>query len=101
MTLTEALQALSGALPANPDDHGPIAVPSDAIRPVIAMGIGAKAAAIVRPGDTLILITNVRDGQSDAVLQTISDRLPGVKVLAIEGFDQALVYKPEDVVVAP
>lgn len=29
-TLAEALTQLAGAVPANPDDHGPIAVPSDA-----------------------------------------------------------------------
>lgn len=29
-TLAEALDALRGALYPNPDDHGPIAVPSDA-----------------------------------------------------------------------
>lgn len=36
MTPTEALQTLHNALPANPDDHGPIAVPSDAVRALFA-----------------------------------------------------------------
>lgn len=51
MTPTEALDALHGALPADPDDHGPVAVPSDALRTVIARPVfhcrcGARIAAI-------------------------------------------------------
>lgn len=36
MTPTEALDTLRDALPADPDDHGPIGVPSDAVRAVLA-----------------------------------------------------------------
>jgi len=56
-------------------------------------------AATVRPGDTLVLVTDARltDADAAAVSREIADRLPGVSVVFVDGVSQALVYRPEEV----
>ncbi len=54
---------------------------------------------IVRPGDTLILIGSSARSLSDAELDKMSamfaERMPGMKVAVVDGFEQALAYRPD------
>lgn len=51
---------------------------------------------IVRPGDTLILITESRITVEDLdrMMAQLAESLPGVKIAIVEGFSQALAYRP-------
>lgn len=60
----------------------------------------ASEAAVVRPGDTLILRlgTDVSAEQfarfRDGALPPLKERLPGVEVLIVGGVEQMVVYRP-------
>jgi hypothetical protein len=55
---------------------------------------------VVRPGDTLVLFvrppTHLTDKQARTLKDAIAEELPGVKAVIVEGFEQALVYRPDD-----
>jgi hypothetical protein len=52
--MTNPATTLADCLPKNPDDHGPIAVPSDAVRGVLAAAnVGLKAVARATPFERL------------------------------------------------
>lgn len=62
-----------------------------------SVDVDVTVGAVVRPGDTLILLGKHRYSAADlaAVRQQIETRLPGVKVAVLEGFEQAAIYRPE------
>lgn len=64
-------------------------------RGTVDLEIAVKA-AVVNPGDTLILVTAARTMQElDDIEKQVKGRLPGVQVACLGGIDQALVYKPD------
>ena len=58
----------------------------------------AVKAAVVNPGDTLILIArdDMTDAAKAALERSVEQELPGIRCGVIRGIDQALVYKPSD-----
>lgn len=55
---------------------------------------------VVRPGDTLILITTARtheqlSAMEQTVRQALRERLPGIGIAVVGGIEQALVYRPD------
>lgn len=55
-----------------------------------------ETAVVVSEGDTLVLVTD-RRMSTDAVARgtaALQESIPGVKVVVVQGFQQALVYKP-------
>lgn len=48
--MTDPAAVLAGALPADPDDHGPVAVPSDALRSVLAELVDRRKVVVTTEG---------------------------------------------------
>lgn len=55
--------------------------------------------SIVKPGDTLVLVTSrsLNEAEMAAMREDVAKRMPGVALAIVEGFDQALVYRPGEV----
>jgi hypothetical protein len=56
----------------------------------------AEEAAILRPGDTLVIRASAANPQQlEELCDTLRERLPeSIKLAVIAGIDQLLVYKP-------
>lgn len=54
--------------------------------------------AVIRPGDTVLISTQRRLSQAEAdrLATQLGDRMPGVKVLVLEGVTTISTYRPED-----
>lgn len=59
-------------------------------------GVKLAAGLVVRPGDTLILLAQMRHSMAEVeeLRARLAERLPGVPVVVLEGFEQAAVYRP-------
>ncbi|MEU8278231.1 hypothetical protein ACFYOK_37310 [Microbispora bryophytorum] len=61
---------------------------------------GVEEAAVVRPGDTLVLRLGAKTSPAEFErfrelgLPKLKERLPGVEVLLVGGVEQMLVYRP-------
>jgi len=61
---------------------------------------GVEAAAVVRPGDTLVLrvspdvSADLLHRMSEEALPALKERLPGVEVLIVGGVEQMVVHRP-------
>ncbi|MGW1039340.1 hypothetical protein [Streptomyces sp. NPDC002547] len=55
-------------------------------------------ATVIRPGDTVLIGTARRLSQAEAnrLATQLGDRMPGVKVLVLEGVTAISAYRPED-----
>ncbi|MEV7805000.1 hypothetical protein AB0O28_18825 [Microbispora sp. NPDC088329] len=63
---------------------------------------GVEEAAVVRPGDTLVLRLGERVSPEqfarfrDGALPALKERLPDVELLIVGGVEQMLVYRPSE-----
>lgn len=62
-----------------------------------AAGLQVDQAAVVRPGDTLVLVLKapLTDQQLDQFRDAVKEHLHGVEVVFVESIAQALVYRPD------
>jgi hypothetical protein len=67
-------------------------------RAEVEVKLSLQNGVVVQPGDTLVLVTSghLSDAEIADLEQELTTRLPGVAVTVAEGFDQALVYRPDE-----
>jgi hypothetical protein len=77
---------------------GPNTEPERDANPEVPVIQGVAEAAVIRPGDTLLLVArpDMSDEDVDHLARGVQDHLAGVHTVVVDCVEQALVYRPDE-----